>query len=154
MDLILWRHAEVLEPKEGEESYDQPLTRKGERQAQRMAKWLNQQLPESTRIFASPARCAVQTATALDRKFRTQPAFGPIGTVESLMIAARWPDAREPVLVVGHQPLLGLVAAYLLCGQGAQAWSVRKGAAWWLRGRERAGEFQVTLHAAVSPELV
>ena len=27
---------------------------------------------------------------------------------------SRWPDAREPVLVVGHQFTLGLTAAYLL----------------------------------------
>jgi phosphohistidine phosphatase len=64
--------------------------------------------------------------------------LAPEGTVDALLHAVRWPDAREPVLVVGHQPTLGLVAAYLLSGQ-AQAWSVRKGGVWWLRGRERDG---------------
>jgi phosphohistidine phosphatase len=57
------------------------------------------------------------------------------------------------VLVVGHQPTLGLAAAYLLSGQ-AQPWTLRKGAAWWLRVREREGVAQVVLHGALSPELL
>jgi phosphohistidine phosphatase len=62
----------------------------------------------------------------------------------------RWPEAREPVLVVGHQPTLGLTAAYLLSGT-AQPWSIRKGAAWWLRCKEREGRPQVVLLAMRSP---
>mgnify|MGYP003341424657 CR=1 FL=1 len=34
--------------------------------------------------------------------------------VEDLLAAARWPDSNEPVLVVGHQPTLGVAAAQLL----------------------------------------
>ena len=153
MDLILWRHAEALEMREVQDDLDRALTPKGERQAQRVANWLNQQLPATTRVLASPARRTQQTATALDRKFKTVPALAPDGTVEGLLHAVRWPDAREPVLVVGHQPVLGLAAAYLLSGE-AQAWAVRKGALWWLRVREREGVLQVVLHAVVSPELV
>lgn len=154
MDLILWRHAEALET-HGVEGDDlaRALTPKGERQAQRMAAWLNKQLPASTRLLVSPARRAQQTAAALDRKIKTVTALAPDGTVEGLLHAARWPDSREPVLVVGHQPALGLAAAYLLSGQ-PQSWAVRKGAAWWLRAREREGQLQVVLHAVVSPELV
>ncbi len=153
MDLILWRHAEALEMREVEDDLDRALTPKGERQAQRMASWLNRQLPSSTRVIASPARRAQQTAAALDRKVKTSPALAPDATVEALLHAVRWPDAREPVLVVGHQPALGLTAAYLLAGQ-AQAWPVRKGAVWWLRARLRDGELQVVLHAVVASELV
>jgi phosphohistidine phosphatase len=153
MDLILWRHAEALEMREVQDDLDRALTPKGERQAQRVANWLNQQLPASTRVLVSPARRTQQTAAALDRKFKTVPALAPDGSVEGLLHAVRWPEAREPVLVVGHQPILGLAAAYLLAGQ-AQAWAVRKGAVWWLRAREREGELQVVLHAVVSPELV
>jgi phosphohistidine phosphatase len=153
MDLILWRHAEALEMREVQDDLDRALTPKGERQAQRVAGWLNRQLPSSTRVLVSPARRAQQTANALERKFKTLPALAPDGTVDALLHAARWPDAREPVLVVGHQPTLGLAAAYLLSGQ-PQAWAVRKGALWWLRAREREGVLQVALHAVVSPELV
>jgi phosphohistidine phosphatase len=153
MDLILWRHAEALEMREVQDDLDRALTSKGERQAQRMAGWLNRQLPASARILASPARRAQQTVAALDRKFKTLPTLAPDATVESLLHAVRWPDAGEPVLVVGHQPTLGLAAAYLLTGQ-ALPWAVRKGAVWWLRARERDGELQVVLHAMVAPEIV
>lgn len=153
MDLILWRHAEALEMREVQDDLDRALTSKGERQAQRVAGWLNRQLPASTRVLVSPARRAQQTAAALDRKLKTVPALAPDGTVEGLLHATRWPDAREPVLVVGHQPVLGLAAGYLLSGQ-AQTWAVRKAAVWWLRAREREGVLQVVLHAVVSPELV
>ncbi len=44
MDLILWRHAEAFDALEGEDDLSRSLTPKGERQAQRMAEWLNQRL--------------------------------------------------------------------------------------------------------------
>jgi phosphohistidine phosphatase len=152
MDLILWRHAEALEMREVQDDLDRALTPKGERQALRMAEWLNRHLPASTRVLVSPARRTQQTATTLERRFKTVPALAPDGSVEALLHAARWPDSREPVLVVGHQPTLGLAAAYLLAGQPL-AWAVRKGAVWWLRVREREGERQVVLHAVIAPEL-
>jgi phosphohistidine phosphatase len=153
VDLILWRHAEAFEMREVQDDLDRALTPKGERQAQRMAAWLNRQLPASTRLLASPARRAQQTAAALERKFRTVPALAPDGDVDGLLTAARWPQAREPVLVIGHQPTLGLAAAWLLSGQ-VQAWSVRKAGVWWLRARERDDALQVVLHAMVAPELL
>jgi phosphohistidine phosphatase len=153
MDLILWRHAEALEMRELQDDLDRALTPKGERQAQRMAEWLNRQLPASTRVLVSPARRCQQSAAALDRRTKTVPALAPEGSVEALLHAVRWPESREPVLVVGHQPTLGLAAAYLLAGV-AQPWAVRKGAVWWLRAREREGQRQVVLHATMAPDLL
>lgn len=153
MDLILWRHADAFEMREVQDDLERALTPKGERQAQRVATWLNRQLPASTRVLSSPARRALQTAAALDRKVKTVPALAPDGDVDALLHAVRWPEAREPVLAVGHQPTLGLAAAYLLSGQ-AQSWSVRKGGVWWLRARERDGVMQVMLHAAIAPDLL
>jgi len=153
MDLILWRHAEAFELRELTDDLDRALTPKGERHAQRMADWLNRQLPAGTRVLVSPARRAQQTAAALDRRTKTVPAVAPDGTVEGLLAAARWPDAREPVLVVGHQPTLGLVAGYLLSGS-TTPWTLRKGAVLWLRSREREGQLQVLLHAALGVDLI
>jgi phosphohistidine phosphatase len=153
VDLILWRHAEAFELRELTDDLDRALTPKGERQAQRMATWLNRQLPAGARVLVSPARRAQQTAAALERRTKTVAALAPDGTVEGLLAAARWPDAREPVLVVGHQPTLGLAAAYLLTGQ-AQPWPLRKAAVLWLRGRERDGVLQVVLHAALGVDLL
>ena len=153
MDLILWRHAEALDTQDPGEDLERALTPKGERQAQRMAGWLNRQLPSSTRVLASPARRCQQTAQALERKFKTTDSLAPGATVESLLHAARWPDAREPVLVVGHQPTLGEVAAFLLSGEDAP-WSVRKGAVWWLTNRVRDGGAAVVLKVMIGPDFV
>ena len=151
MDLILWRHAEAFEMREVQDDLARALTPKGERQAQRMAEWLNQRLAHSTRILVSPALRCQQTAKALGKKFRTLDELAPGADGESLLKAARWPDAGAPVLVVGHQPTLGLVAAYVLADL-PQPWAIKKGAVWWLRGRDREGTAQVVLQAVQSPD--
>ena len=153
MDLILWRHAEAHEAKPDQPDLDRALTAKGERQAERMSAWLNRLLPSSTKVLASPAKRAQQTVAALERRFKTLTDLAPDGGVDALLHATRWPDAREPVLVVGHQPTLGLAAAYLMTREAAP-WVLRKGAVFWLRGREREGEQQLVLHAAMAPELL
>jgi phosphohistidine phosphatase len=146
MDLMLWRHAEAHAAREGQADLDRSLTSKGERQARRMADWLNVRLPDSTRILVSPARRCQQTAEALNRPFRTVADLAPDLGVDALLKAARWPQAEQPVLVVGHQPTLGLAAATLLTGMPLP-WSVKKGAVWWLRLRDRDDD----LDAAGSP---
>lgn len=151
MDLILWRHAEAKEVREGIADSDRPLTPKGERQARRMAQWLNQHLPDTTRVLVSPTLRTRQTAEHLDRRQRVISSLGADGTMDSLLLACRWPDAKEPVLVIGHQTTLGLTVAYLLAKQ-TQPWPFRKGSVWWLRQRERRGQTETVLHVVASPE--
>jgi phosphohistidine phosphatase len=153
MDLILWRHAEAVLERSDLDDLERPLTPKGERQAQRMAEWLNQRLAHSTRILASPALRCQQTAKCLGKKFKTLDALAPDGGADALLAAARWPDANEPVLVVGHQPTLGLVAA-MLVAELAQPWALKKGAVLWLRDRDREGLAQVVMQALQSPDLL
>lgn len=150
MDLILWRHCEA---EAGEPDLGRRLTSKGTKQAERMAEWLERHLPDTCRILASPADRAQQTATALPRKFRTVPELAPGASVGAVLAAANWPDSREPVLIVGHQPTLGMVASFLLSGEEAY-WSVRKGAVWWLSDRVRDGGAAVVLKTVVSPEFL
>jgi len=150
MDLILWRHAEA-EP--GEPDLGRRLTSKGLKQAERMAGWLEHRLPDTTRILVSPADRTQQTALALGRKFKTSRDVAPGASVASVLAAAGWPDAREPVLVVGHQPTLGEIAAFLMSGEESD-WSIRKGAVWWLSNRTRVGQPGVVLKVAIGPDLV
>lgn len=155
MDLILWRHAEAREASPGDIDLERPLTPRGVKQAQRMAEWLNRFLPESTRVLVSPALRTRQTADALGRKFRLVDALAPGAGPSQLLAVARWPDSREPVLVVGHQPTLGQTAAYLMAGADAlqaPAWGVKKGAVWWLRHRVRDGVPEVVLVSVRTPE--
>jgi phosphohistidine phosphatase len=150
MDLILWRHAEA-EP--GEPDLGRRLTSKGLKQAERMAQWLDSHLPDTCRVLVSPADRAQQTAVALQRKFKTVPELAPGASVAAVLAAANWPDSREPVLIVGHQPTLGAVASFLLSGEEAY-WSVRKGAVWWLSNRAKEGVAAVVLKVVVAPDFV
>lgn len=153
MDLVLWRHAEAHEWTQGCDDMARPLTARGERQAARMATWLDRQLPENTRIFASPACRAEQTASALDRKFKVRPGLGPMCGVSDLLELVQWPDAKGTLLVVGHQPTLGQVIAQLIGLKLAEC-PVRKGSVWWLRNRQRETFSQTVVVAVQSPELL
>ena len=53
------------------------------------------------------------------------------------------------MVVVGHQPTLGLTAARLLSGADAE-WGVRKGSIWWFAYEDR----YTVLRAVLGPELV
>jgi len=150
VDLILWRHAEA-EP--GEPDLGRRLTSKGLKQAERMGDWLDHQLPGSARVLASPADRAQQTARGLKRKFKTVADLAPGTSAAALLAAANWPDARDPVVIIGHQPALGAVASLLLAGEEGN-WTVRKGAVWWLSNRNRSGPAAVVLRVAIGPDFV
>jgi phosphohistidine phosphatase len=150
MDLILWRHAEAEMSSAGGD-LQRALTSKGERQARRMAEWLNLRLPATTRVLSSPALRCRMTVEALGRDAKIVPALAPDADPAALLEAARWPGGSEPVVICGHQPTLGRLAAQLLSGDD-QWWSVKKGAVWWLRTRDRGGEPEVTLVAMQAPD--
>lgn len=152
MDLILWRHAEAEDGLAGASDAGRVLTAKGRKQAMKMAGWLDRNLPSGCRILCSPARRTVQTADALGRKFRIHADLGIDGQPQRILELVNWPQAREPVLLVGHQPVLGRLAALLMHGVEAD-WTVRKGAIWWLARRERDGQPQVYLKAVMTPDL-
>ena len=157
MDLILWRHAEAEDWPEGDphagSDLDRSLTARGEKQAARMAVWLNRQLPEGTRIVVSPARRCEQTALALGRKFRLRPEIAPGASTAQLLELVQWPSAKLPVLVIGHQPTLGQTIAQLL-GLRESDCPVKKGALWWLRKRDRDGQVKTVVVTVQSPEVL
>ncbi|HEX8741448.1 MAG TPA: phosphohistidine phosphatase SixA [Casimicrobiaceae bacterium] len=150
MDLILWRHCDA-EP--GEPDAARRLTSKGVRQAQRMGEWLDRHLPAACRVLVSPAERCQQTAQALNRRFVTVPDLAPGAGAAAVLAAAGWPDAREAVLVVAHQPTLGEVAATLVAGREA-FWAVKKGAVWWLATRAQESGAAVVVRAVVAPDFV
>lgn len=157
MDLILWRHAEAEDGAVGEAQtpldLNRSLTQRGEKQALRMAAWLDRQLPEGARIWVSPARRCEQTALALGRKYKIMPELAPDGTYRQLLELVQWPFHKYPVLVIGHQPTLGQTIAQLL-GLKESECAVKKGALWWLRNRERDGQSQTVIVTVQSPEVL
>lgn len=157
MDLILWRHAEAQDWPEGDplsgSDLERPLTPRGEKQAIRMANWLDRQLPEGARIFVSPARRCEQTALALGRKYKIRTELAPDATAAQLLELVQWPQGKSPILVVGHQPTLGQTIAQLMGLQESDC-PVKKGAVWWLRSRDRDGQSQTVVVTVQSPEVL
>lgn len=153
MDLILWRHAEALELEGGMNDLERPLTRRGDKQAARMAAWLDRQLPEGARILCSPAVRTEQTVRALGRKYKIHEELRPGASPEQLLQLAGWPGAKAPVLIVGHQPTLGETISRLLHMAEPEC-SVKKGAVWWLRNREREAQQQTVVVTVQTAELL
>lgn len=153
MDLILWRHAEAIEPEAGQSDMTRPLTRRGEKQAVKMAAWLDRQMPDTTRIWVSPSRRTEQTAAALERKFKITDALTPQATVEQLLELAQWPLGHGCVLMIGHQPTLGQTLAQVL-GLSAGECAVKKGAVWWVRHRERDTGTETVVVTVQTPEFL
>ncbi|MBU4519466.1 MAG: histidine phosphatase family protein [Gammaproteobacteria bacterium] len=160
MDLILWRHAEAHEHpdlvhgQQGDKlDLARRLTPRGDKQAARMAAWLDRQLPDGARIYSSPAVRAEQTALALGRKLKLRSELAPDGDPLALLELVQWPSGKSPVVVVGHQPMLGSVIARLL-GLPEEYCPMKKGAIWWLHHRERHGTLQTVLVTVQTPELI
>jgi len=151
MDLLLWRHAEA---EDGMPDAARQLTKRGHKQAEAVAKWLSKHLPEDARILSSPATRTRQTVDALGRHYETSQALAVDTSPKDVLKAAGWHEGRSgTVLIVGHQPTLGQVAATLMSGKG-DYWSIKKGALWWFTARVRDGEAEVVLKTVISPEFL
>ena len=150
IELLLWRHAdaEVGIPDAG-----RALTKKGLKQAKQVAAWLKPRLPSDCLILASPAKRAQQTAAALDLPYTTERRIGVQADIADLIAASNWPKRAGAVVLVGHQPTLGRLAAWLLSGEPAD-WTIRKGALWWFSGHTRYGDSETILRTVVSPDLL
>jgi len=146
MDLILWRHAEA---EEGTPDAARQLTRKGVRQAEKIADWLRTRLQRPTRILVSPAVRAQQTAAALNAEFETIKEIGVGSSAQRILQVTGWPNAEGTVIVVGHQPTLGQLAALLISGAEFD-WAIKKGAVWWLQTQD--DEREPLLRAVIAPK--
>ena len=160
MNLILWRHAEAGDAcADLEADLSRPLTKGGLRDAVLGANWLRSRLPPRTRIVVSPATRAIETAKTLTDTFEICAALGPDSDVETVLSAIDWPHSggglgrHGGLVLVGHQPWLGQLAALLLAGEQA-AWSVKKGSIWWLARRMRGESEQTVLRAVLSPDFL
>ena len=153
MDLILWRHAEAEEGSSSIPDHKRRLTARGEKHAKKMAVWLQTQLPRKTRILVSPAERTQQTAHALQMPYELEPKLGPAANAADVLGAVGWPDYSGAVLVIGHQPTLGRIAALLLGGTEAE-WTIKKGGLWWFSNRVRNDETQTVLRASINPDFL
>ncbi|MFX1672773.1 phosphohistidine phosphatase SixA [Paraburkholderia sp. A2WS-5] len=154
MNLILWRHAEAEDIAASDLA--RQLTTRGRKQAQNVARWLRARLPDDAVILASPAARTIQTAEALTDQYRVVREIAPNASVDAVLAAAGWPEGiASTVVVIGHQPTLGEVAARLLSNENTRrSWAMKKAGVFWIKSRERNGDGEAVLFAAITPDLV
>ena len=82
--------------------------------------------------------------------------IAPDASADAILRAANWPKSNKNVIVVGHQPTLGMVAGQLINGvDGVGGYvSVKKAAVWWFRMSERGGAPKTVLVAMATPDTV
>lgn len=150
MELVLWRHAEA---EDGVDDLARALTPKGQRQAQKMARWLKEQLPNTVRIIASPAVRTRETADALAMPYEIDGQIAPDASADQLLAASGWPEGHGLVILVGHNPAISVLASRL-AGAQASAVVLRRGAAWWYVCDTEQQERRVTLKTVMTPSLL
>jgi phosphohistidine phosphatase len=151
MELILWRHADA-EESNPRGDLARRLTRKGVKQAERMARWLRPRLEGKWRVVVSPAVRALETVAPLDTPYEVRDTVSTGADSHSVLAEAGWPEGGQ-VIVVGHQPTLGQVAARLL-GAGSGEVSVRKGSILWFAMRKRDGREETVLKVVLDPDML
>ncbi len=154
IELILWRHADA---DEGWPDMKRALTVRGIEQARQTAAWLKPRLPGKFWVLCSPADRARQTAAALAHDIRIDERLMPGAHVRDHLLATEWPDGPQGcpgvLVVVGHQPILGALAAQLMTGQ-EYAWSFEKSGVWWFSAREPEANGETVLKAVMTPALL
>ena len=163
-NLILWRHAEAEVQSEGGADVDRALTKHGRKDAAKMADWLNQYMPKNVEILCSPARRCLETAAALQQlnkaknkhEVKIVDFLSIDSSVDEIAKQVSNDDTSKTILIIGHQPNLGLLIAKLL-GMKESALVVKKGAVWWLRQRYlpnvASGATQTYLYTVQHPGL-
>jgi len=154
-DLIFWRHAEAEDCSNSSLDADRALTKRGGKDAAKMAKWLTKRLPVDTKVLVSPALRCQQTAAALVEMNHIAATTLELLSVNSspqqiMHELSKYAD-NNALLVVGHQPNLGFVIAKCL-GLPDNVVSVKKGAVWWLRQTTFNCTPQYRIHAVMLPD--
>lgn len=152
-EIIFWRHAEAHEADADQDDLSRKLTVKGQRQAERVAFWMDRNLPQQCKVFVSEAKRAQQTARCLPRKHKTLADLNPEATRQKVLAAVGWGSQTEPIVVIGHQPWIGECIHWLLM-DGTAPLAVRKGAVWWLQSRARDDTSEIIVRAVITPELM
>ncbi|MEJ5336203.1 MAG: histidine phosphatase family protein [Thermus sp.] len=144
MTLFLVRHAPAEPLLEGQEDAARPLTPQGERRFRKAVRGLKRLGLRCGRVYHSPLLRAVQTAELLldwaDGPSEVTPLLAAPPGEELLELLATGENGVG-VALVGHEPWLSQLAAWLLLGEraGEEAFVLKKGGVVWLEGVPRPG---------------
>ena len=156
MDLIFWRHAEAEDGSANSRDADRALTKRGRKHAAKMAKWLSQHLPADTQVLCSPARRCLETAAALHDlngiEIQVADFLSVESTLEHIAKAVAKVTTANTLLIVGHQPNLGLLISRLV-GMEQHACVVKKGSVWWISEHSVDGVMKYYIYTIQQPGL-
>jgi phosphohistidine phosphatase len=153
VDLFLIRHAAAVPRSAKQADEARPLTEKGRKRFGESVEGLAALGVSFDRLFFSPWRRAVETADLLAplldgkrrelRELAGRPTSGLLSRLEG-----------DRVALVGHEPWLGQLGAWLVFGTATLGTSIelKKGAVMWLSGKPRPGE--MTLRAVIPPRVL
>lgn len=133
MDCLLMRHGIAVEIEEwsGQDN-TRPLTDQGKKKVRQVARGLLSMGLAPTHIITSPFARALETATLVQAtlcpsvNMTLSTALEPGSSPQLFMAILRKLPENSVVLCVGHEPLLGTMAGYLLNGQISRNYPMKK----------------------------
>ncbi|MDP2152519.1 MAG: histidine phosphatase family protein [Methylotenera sp.] len=153
-NLIIWRHAEAEVQSETGHDSDRALTKRGYKDAAKIAKWLHKHMPDHVELLCSPARRCFQTAQALRDinhvEIKVSDFLSVDSNVAGIVKEISNKNESQTILIVGHQPNLGLLISKLLA-LDESACLVKKGAVWWLKQRKVGHSSHYYIHTVMQP---
>ena len=155
MQLFVVRHAIAEDATPGQDDESRELTEDGERKLKKVVKGLRNLDVVFDRILTSPWRRATQTAMLLqplcDEPPLSTDLLAQSPKAELLALIA---ELNETTAVVGHEPWLGELVAWLAFGdtRHGEALQLKKGGVAWLEGNCVPGEMM--LRAILPPSIV
>jgi len=141
VELFLWRHADALP---GSPDSERKLSPHGHKQARKAAEWIREHpsayKAPGLRLFVSPALRARQTVAHFCEDEKTIQLCLPLyenATPGEILQIIGWPappspSISTPALIVGHEPLMGMIADQLLATT-PHPLTFPQGALWQLR---------------------
>ncbi len=119
MKLFILRHADAEPARTGENDRDRALTDKGREQSRKVGRFLRTRELTPDAVFTSPCTRARQTAEVVCEEAclddpELAPWLAPGANPEDIAAALNDCLRLEDLLIVGHQPDLGRLAAFLM----------------------------------------
>ena len=161
MKLVIVRHADAGDAQEfaksGKPDNLRPLSDKGRKQMRGAAEGLRALVPKADLIATSPYTRAVQTAKIVADAYlaveqETTATLEPDSDLDDFEAWIRDHDGLDVVIVVGHEPLLGELATWLMTGASESHVEFKKGGACLLEFADHVTKGEGTLRWLMGPK--
>jgi len=163
MNLYIVRHAIAVErgtPGYEEDDSQRPLTEKGRKKMQKIAKGLQQFGVELDMILTSPYVRARDTAEILATEFNRKDKMGftenliPPGKFEPLLTEINEKYTVKSLALVGHEPMLSQFVSWLTTGNTETKITLKKGGVCCLSVDKLGQESRATLEWLLTPAVM